>query len=53
MQLNGRASVRSIYWLIVLCASSFFSIPLGYAQSIDETYKLALKEGGALMSQAL
>jgi iron(III) transport system substrate-binding protein len=26
----------------------FFSVPFGHAQSIDETYKQALKEGGTL-----
>ncbi len=48
MQPNCQTSVRNICCLIVLCAASLFSIRSGYAQSIDETYKLALKEGGAL-----
>src|SRR5688500_18120495 len=48
MRLNGEAPVRNICWLIVLWAAGFFSISSGHAQSIDETYKLALKEGGAL-----
>ena len=48
MQVNGKATVRNICCLIVLCAVSLFSIRSGYAQSIDEAYKLALKEGGTL-----
>ena len=48
MRLNGEASARNICCLIVLCAAVFFSVPSGRAQSIDETYKQALKEGGAL-----
>lgn len=48
MQLNGKASVRNICCLIVLCAAVFFSAASGHAQSIDETYRQALKEGGAL-----
>ena len=48
MQVNCEASVRNIYCLIVLCAAIFFSVPSVHAQSIDETYKQALKEGGAL-----
>lgn len=32
----------------MLCAATFFSVPSASAQSIDETYKLALKEGGSL-----
>ena len=48
MQLNGEASVRSIFCLIVLCAAVFSLVASVHAQSIDETYKLALKEGGAL-----
>jgi hypothetical protein len=48
MRLNGAASARNICCLIVLCAAVFFSVPSGRAQSIDETYKQALKEGGAL-----
>ncbi len=41
MQLNT-------FCLIVLYATSVFSTPSAYGQSIDETYKLALKEGGSL-----
>ena len=48
MRPNGEASARSIFCLIVLCTAVFSSVPSGRAQSIDETYKLALKEGGAL-----
>ena len=48
MRLNGAASARNICCLIVLCAAVFFSVHSGRAQSIDETYKQALKEGGAL-----
>ena len=48
MRLNGEASVRNICCLIVLCAAVFFFVASGHAQSIDETYKQALKEGGAL-----
>ena len=48
MQLNGEASMRSICCFMVLCAAVFFSAPSGRAQSIDETYKQALKEGGVL-----
>src|SRR5687768_189828 len=48
MRLNGEASVRNIFCLIVLCAAVFATVPCGHAQSIDETYKQALKEGGAL-----
>jgi len=36
------------FCLIVLYAASVFSTPSAYGQSIDETYKLALKEGGSL-----
>ena len=32
----------------MLCAATFFFVPSASAQSIDETYKLALKEGGSL-----
>jgi iron(III) transport system substrate-binding protein len=48
MRVNGEASARNICCLIVLW-SALFSFPRsGHAQSIDETYKQALKEGGAL-----
>jgi iron(III) transport system substrate-binding protein len=45
MQLNGAVSARKISCLIVLCAAFFLSVRSGYAQSIDETYRLALKDG--------
>ncbi len=48
MRRNGKASARHICCLIVLCAAVFPFTPSGHAQSIDETYKQALKEGGAL-----
>ena len=48
MRLNGEASGRSIFCLMFLCTAVFSSISSGHAQSIDETYKQALKEGGAL-----
>lgn len=47
MRLNGETWVRSIGCLMVLSAVFFFASS-GRAQSIDETYKQALKEGGAL-----
>ena len=48
MRLNGEALLRNIFCLIALCAAVFFSVAFGHAQSTDETYKQALKEGGAL-----
>src|SRR4029434_3234060 len=48
MLSHGEASVRSMYCLVVLCAAVFSLALSGHAQSIDETYKQALKEGGAL-----
>jgi len=48
MRLNDEASVRNICCLIVLCAAVFSSAVSGHSQSIDETYKQALKEGGTL-----
>jgi iron(III) transport system substrate-binding protein len=48
MLSNGEASVRSICCLVVLCAAVFFLALSGHAQSIDDTYKQALKEGGTL-----
>ena len=48
MRSNGDSSVRNIYCLIVQCAAIFFFVHSGHAQSIDDTYKQALKEGGAL-----
>ena len=48
MRPNGAMSARKIFCLIVLCAAVFFSVPSGHGQSIDETYRPALKEGGEL-----
>ena len=48
MRRNGKASALHICCLIVLCAAVFPFTPSGHAQSIDETYKQALKEGGAI-----
>ena len=48
MLSNGEASVRSICCLVVLCAAVFSLALSGHAQSIDDTYKQALKEGGTL-----
>ena len=48
MGLNGGASVRNISCFIVLYGAVFVFVAPGDAQSIDETYKLALKEDGAL-----
>ena len=48
MLSNGEASVRSICCLVVLCAAVFSLAVSGHAQSIDDTYKQALKEGGTL-----
>ena len=48
MRLNGGASVRNICCFIVLYGAVFVFVASVDAQSIDETYKLALKEGGAL-----
>ena len=45
MQLKGAVSARKIPCLIVLCAAFVSAVRSGYAQSIDETYRLALKEG--------
>jgi iron(III) transport system substrate-binding protein len=47
MALTG-GSLRRLYGLLILCAASFCCARFSDAQSIDETYKLALKEGGAL-----
>ena len=47
MRLNGAASARNICCFIVLCAA-VCSRALRRGQSIDGTYKQALKEGGAL-----
>ena len=41
-------SLRCLYGLLILCAASFCFARLSGAQSIDESYKLALKEGGSL-----
>ncbi len=48
MRLNSGASARKIGCLIILHAVVFFFARFGLAQSIDETYKHALKEGGSL-----
>ena len=48
MRLNGEVSRRNMFCLIVLGAAVFSAAAFGHAQSIDETYKQALKEGGAL-----
>jgi iron(III) transport system substrate-binding protein len=45
MQLNCLVSARKICCLIVLCAAFFPSVRSGHAQTIDETYRLALKDG--------
>src|SRR4029077_165606 len=42
------ASVRNICCVVVLCAGFFSFTIFGHAESIDETYKPALKEDGAL-----
>ena len=47
MRLNSKILARSLCRVFVFCIAFFFAIS-GYAQSIDETYKQALKEGGAL-----
>jgi iron(III) transport system substrate-binding protein len=47
MRLNSKILARSLCRVFVFCSAFFFAIS-GYAQSIDETYKQALKEGGAL-----
>ncbi len=41
-------SLRGLSGLLIFCAASFGCARFSGAQSIDETYKLALKEGGAL-----
>src|SRR4029450_1547044 len=48
MRSNGDSPARNIYCLIVECAAIFFCVHSGHAQSIDETYKQALKEGSTL-----
>src|SRR5262245_21310617 len=48
MRPNGNGSVRNICCLIVQCTAIFFVVHSARAQSIDDTYKQALKEGGAL-----
>jgi iron(III) transport system substrate-binding protein len=47
MRLNGKISARSFCWLVVFNVV-FLWVISGYAQTIDETYKQALKEGGVL-----
>lgn len=46
MRRSGKVSIRVS--CVVLSGLMFFSAEFGRAQSIDETYKLALKEGGTL-----
>src|SRR5499433_4029175 len=48
MRPNGNSSVRNICCLIVQWTAIFFVVHSARAQSIDDTYKQALKEGGAL-----
>ena len=48
MRPNGNGSVRNICCLIVQCTAIFFVVHSAGAQSIDDTYKQALKEGGTL-----
>ena len=48
MRPNHDASLRNICSLIVECAAIFFFIHSGHTQTIDDTYKQALKEGGTL-----
>ena len=47
MRLKGKASVRKFYYSVVLSAAILYSFS-GHAQTIEETYQRALKEGGAL-----
>ena len=48
MQLISQASVRKLFHCIILSAVMAVYSSLGNAQSIEETYQRALKEGGAL-----
>ena len=48
MRVNGEASVRRLYYSVILSAVMFFYSSSGHAQTIEETYGRALKEGGAL-----
>ena len=48
MHLNDRLLVRMIGGVIFLSAAACFSNSSGHAQSIDATYRQALKEGGTL-----
>src|SRR5262245_14060286 len=48
MRPNGKGSVRNICCLIVHCAAIFLFVHSARAQTIDDTYKQALKESGAL-----
>ena len=47
MRLNGKICGRISCCVFVLCCA-IFCVAAGRAQSIDETYKQALKEGGVL-----
>jgi iron(III) transport system substrate-binding protein len=48
MRLIGQAAVRKLLFCIILSAATLiYSLPVN-AQSIEETYQRALKEGGAL-----
>src|ERR1044071_5426624 len=47
MRLNGKFRARIVCcWFVLCCAVSF--VAAGHAQTIDEAYKQALKEGGVL-----
>ena len=48
MRPNGNSSVRNICCLIVQWTAIFFVVHSARAQTIDDTYKRALKEGGVL-----
>ena len=48
MRQNNEKSMRKILLLFGLCALGLVTVSSSHGQSIDETYKLALKEGGTL-----
>jgi hypothetical protein len=48
MRLNRGPSIGGVSFVIVLCAVTFLGAASGRGQSIEETYKQALKEGGSL-----